>query len=187
VGAELRRRVVGVGPRRGRWVRFRAGRAPFRGVRMGAIVADSAGVAQLVERQLPKLNVAGSSPVSRCSDRQARGKSKGSVRFARRPLALASPLQRKINQPRHGCRGGLGEKKTMSRVRVGHVCPTPRGWRHPLRRCLHGCSDGADLSAQPAARTTCRPDAEPRYCDRGPAWPARHPLAGAIEVAAAFP
>ena len=65
VGADLRRRVVGVGPRRGRWVRFRAGRAPFRGVRLGAIVADSAGVAQLVERQLPKLNVAGSSPVSR--------------------------------------------------------------------------------------------------------------------------
>jgi hypothetical protein len=35
-----------------------------------AILSPRAGVAQLVERQLPKLNVAGSSPVSRCSDRK---------------------------------------------------------------------------------------------------------------------
>jgi hypothetical protein len=103
------------------------------------------------------------------------------------PACFESILAWEKNQPRHGCRGGLGEKKTKSRVRVGHVCPTVRGWCHPPRRCLHGCSDSADMSAQPAARTACRLDAAPGHCDRGAASPARHPLAGAIEVAAAFP
>src|SRR5215471_20982535 len=83
---------------------------PIRVVAAGnafAIFAADAGIAQLVERQLPKLNVAGSNPVARSTRRlrllgtwltpPARGLSKGtpprawSSRCAPAPAACASP------------------------------------------------------------------------------------------------
>jgi hypothetical protein len=102
----------------------------MRGARYTALIA---GVAQLVERQLPKLNVAGSSPVSRCSDR----KHKWVAGVASQHVAThlrASPLQRETH-PRRAA---------------------PRLQHHSLRSCARAYGLRTRQSSSPVSRCSDR-------------------------------